>query len=116
MTRYVAVSQGAPSLAAPMPSANSVQLSYMSIVGAGMRGKVIIFLCTGIDRSTRRVIVSVSFQDQLTKELYMLTDKPTSLFAIACRQRLQHRAVHFREVVQINVRLDDADKCARLDT
>src|SRR5947208_3191522 len=56
MIRYEAVSHVAPWAAAPIRSANSVQLSYISNVGGGICGKVIISRCTGIDKSTSRVI------------------------------------------------------------
>src|ERR1700730_17624754 len=54
MMRSDAVSQSAPYFAAPMPSANSCHVSYISKAGAGIRGNVIIPRCTGIDKSTRR--------------------------------------------------------------
>src|SRR2546425_7412158 len=53
-----------------MRSANSLQVSYMSIVGGSTRGKVIISRCTGMDRSTRHVIVhSLSYCDYVQERI-----------------------------------------------
>src|SRR5215207_2857922 len=50
----------------PMRSANSSWVSFTSSIGGGIRGKVSMSACTGIERSTRRLmraISSSSFRD-----------------------------------------------------
>src|SRR5207248_978544 len=79
MTRYDAVSHFDPWAAAPMRSANSVQLSYISNVGGGICGKVIMSRCTGIDKSTRRVIEVLLLRSihQSTRHVCVTVHRPS---------------------------------------
>src|SRR6266704_1891903 len=96
MMRYDAVSHFAPWAAAPIRSANSVQLSYMSKVGGGICGKVIMSRCTGIDRSTRRVIEDLLSRSthQSTQRVCVTTVQPSRHFP---QQEPQARVDAFRQ-------------------
>src|SRR6266852_2151175 len=91
MMRYDAVSHFAPWAAAPIRSANSVQLSYMSNVGGGICGKVIMSRCTGIDRSTKCVIEVL---------LSRSTHQSTQHVCVTVHQPSQHS---LRQVLQAQV-------------
>src|SRR6516164_2563786 len=98
-----------------MRSANSVQLSYISIVGGWICGKVSISRCTGIERSTRRV-TRIPFHNQLAEVFNVFAYEYTGLLRVLLGERLKYRPVHFGKFVSAYTNLQHTDQGACLDT